>query len=404
VIDLLSNAAIARCEKEGRSGDEETLSRADRKKRDKRKKALNAILEIIKRGSDVENETDVLKSIYEPISEQLELRAAMRSDWYERENDRVFRSMPSGYKPIPPPFFFDGDVPEPKTDEAGISPLVGTPDSLKRLGSTLRQYGNAFVSGSASDLPIDDNHVSNQPKDDSSKQNTEISVETYSNMSKSKIESEQQSMKEEKKSSSMAKKVPSESSVTLSQCHVNSSREIKDANKPCRPVFSLSDHHKDVNWEGWKSLSVGLEMQEPWSGLLLCGKKKIETRAYDLPKCLLGKKIEILQTKHGRDGISSLPNVIAKDALVGKVERIGWCIFDRVVIYRYKSKFQADEPKHLVKCDSVYGWQDDTKIIYGWVVAKYGRYKRDQNLDDATLLVRRMRSLFEISFSAVGNQ
>jgi hypothetical protein len=97
--------------------------------------------------------------------------------------------------------------------------------------------------------------------------------------------------------------------------------------------------------------------------------------------------------------VSSLPNVIAKDDIIGTVERIGWCIFDRVIIYRYKSKFEADEPKHLVKSDSVYGWKDDTKIIYGWVVAKYGKFKTDKDDDETMLLVRRKRSLFEISCS-----
>ena len=50
------------------------------------------------------------------------------------------------------------------------------------------------------------------------------------------------------------------------------------------------------------------------------------------------------------------------------VERVGWCIFDKVIVYRYKSKFEADEKKHLVQRDSGYGWKDDTKVVYGWVV------------------------------------
>lgn len=397
VIDLLSNAAIARCEKGEKSAGEEIVSRADRKKRDKRKKALNAILELMKRGSDVDTGTDVLKSIYEPISEQLELRATMRSQWHERENDRVFHSMSDCYKPIPLPFYFDGDVPNSKTDEAGISPLVGAPDSLMRLASILRKYGNAFVSGDASDLPDIDNQIFNQRKENIPNQNVEnSSVNAYSKNDHRKIEEELQSMKEEKKPSDVSERVALESNISLVQCNVNPSKYITGS-KHCWPSFSLSDHQKDMNWKGWKSLSVGLEMQEPWAGLLLRGKKKIETRAYDLPKFLFGRKIDILQTKHGKDGISSLPNVMAIDEVVDKVERIGWCIFDRVIIYRYKAKFEADEPKHLVKSDSAYGWKHDTKVVYGWVVAKCGTYKKGENIDGDTLLVRRMRSLFEIN-------
>ena len=78
------------------------------------------------------------------------------------------------------------------------------------------------------------------------------------------------------------------------------------------------------------------------------------------------------------------------------VERVGWCIFDKVIVYRYKAKFEADEKKHLVQRDSGYGWKDDTKVVYGWVVGKCGTFKRGKKkkIED-NCLIRRMRSFFE---------
>ena len=75
-----------------------------------------------------------------------------------------------------------------------------------------------------------------------------------------------------------------------------------------------------------------------------------------------------------------------------------WC-FEKVIIYRYKRKFEADEEKHLVKAGSNYGWKDGTKVVYGWVVSKCGKYKESKKGNSPKPIqcaTRRMRSLFEI--------
>lgn len=141
---------------------------------------------------------------------------------------------------------------------------------------------------------------------------------------------------------------------------------------------------------------VGLEMQEPWGTLLLKGKKTIETRAYTLPKQLIGKVIHILQSRKGKDGISSLPNVM--DYPEQKVDRIGWVVFDHVVEYRDKESFIKDEQKHLVLRESNYAWKDgETKVIYGWKVKECGGFEESSR--SMKRLIRRMRSLFEIEFT-----
>ena len=132
---------------------------------------------------------------------------------------------------------------------------------------------------------------------------------------------------------------------------------------------------------------------DPWATHLLTGKKSIETRAYDLPPGLIGKKIEILQSLEGKAGVSALGDTT--DLSSGVVEKVGWCKFDRVIEYRDQAAFEADEALHLVKGDSGYGWKAwSTEVIYGWVVGEHGLYgKQDQSSGKA---IRRMRSLLEL--------
>ena len=125
---------------------------------------------------------------------------------------------------------------------------------------------------------------------------------------------------------------------------------------------------------------------KPMGCKLLDGTKTMATRAYDLPKSLIEKKIDILHSMGGRDLVSGLSNVMVGEEITNAVQPIGWAIFDRVEVYRYKGKFIADEKKHCVEQSSNYGWTDDTKVIYGWVVSKCGRYEKKRN--KANILLR----------------
>ena len=43
-----------------------------------------------------------------------------------------------------------------------------------------------------------------------------------------------------------------------------------------------------LRWNGFEFCTqIGLEVQQPWSMAILCGKKSIETRSYNLPSSLL---------------------------------------------------------------------------------------------------------------------
>jgi hypothetical protein len=164
----------------------------------------------------------------------------------------------------------------------------------------------------------------------------------------------------------------------------------------------------------------GLEMQCPYAEHLLSGRKSIETRGYDLPTPLLTKvgrdsdgyaeevRIDILESKSGQDGVSSIPDRVSlltikdchDDGLKLEASSTpflvlkGWCTFSYSFRYTTREQFEADERKHLVTSNSGYGWNDE-RPIYGWVVGTSGVYNSDDK-DCKYIAERRMRSLFEI--------
>ena len=89
VIDILKNAARERCRcKNNNEGGDNDVAYS-RKERDKMKKSLIAIEEILSRGKTHKSnpKDDAVSCIYEPISELIDARAKMRQLWDQREKD-----------------------------------------------------------------------------------------------------------------------------------------------------------------------------------------------------------------------------------------------------------------------------------------------------------------------------
>eukprot|EP00934_Nitzschia_sp_Nitz4_P000143 Nitzschia sp. Nitz4//scaffold236_size30323//1868//4159//NITZ4_007983-RA/size30323-processed-gene-0.11-mRNA-1//1//CDS//3329543478//143//frame0 len=154
-----------------------------------------------------------------------------------------------------------------------------------------------------------------------------------------------------------------------------------------------SAHSQLPEWPGWGSNPFGLELQDPWASAVVEGRKMIETRSYDLPHALIGKKVWIIQTPSGKAGQSSMGNEIDFEKSQARI--IGWCTFKSVVKYTDKRSFQSDEKAHLVTVCSGYGWKDGvTKVIFGWEVGDFGPVTSTSPAFEAG--VRRMRSLFQL--------
>lgn len=145
---------------------------------------------------------------------------------------------------------------------------------------------------------------------------------------------------------------------------------------------------------------TGLEMQTPFAGHILDGRKTIETRRYDLPAGLVGRRVEILETAKGVDGVSGLEGSEwngkeIKDKVIWK----GWVTFSKVVKYEREEDFVRDNEKHMVDGSSGYAWKrGETKCIFGWVVEKVGKYVEKEGRPlEGFKVRRRFRSLFEMT-------
>lgn len=342
VIDLLTFAAHAKCHND--LSKSSSIDRKEKKILEKQKKALTTVEDLMKRGEGTNSSKNVEEVLYEPFAILLEERAKMRELWNKREKDGVFKGMSQEYRPLTVPFQFNHMETDPSnvslSKETGISPLPGLPAELDSLAASLRSCAKAYQTQNFKLLP------------------------TYGK--------------------SLEKDTKSHNEMNSKSTQIIQSDPVA--------------YTQTVDWKGWKSLKIGLEMQVPFAGLLLDGKKTIETRAYDLPKALIGKKIYILQSKKGHDGVSTIKDVMTKNDMESSgLSIVGWCIFDKVVVYRYRSKFENDEMKHRVPRDSNYGWKEDTKCIYGWSVKKTGHFNKNE--ESVKAVVRRMRSLFEIQYS-----
>jgi hypothetical protein len=99
----------------------------------------------------------------------------------------------------------------------------------------------------------------------------------------------------------------------------------------------------------------GINIQAPWSGLILSGRKTVETRSYPLPDRHKGKRLAIIETP-------------GKDKSAGKAKIIGIVVFSHSFRYEYRKQWFDDIGRHLVKPnDSMYKFESN-KPKYGWVV------------------------------------
>jgi len=317
-------------------------TKAERKARDRRKKSLLTIQELVSRVNSCRDETSegggemALAELYQPMAVHLLERAEMRIKWEKREKDHVFHELPLDCRPMEIPLRFEciDDV-----NNIG-SECIGTTRLKKNLNETaeqLLQLGRAYQNSDVNQLP--------QWKENESEQHP------------------------------LAK-------------------------------GDSSTHNHAMDWPGWNTSDrvFGIELQHPWAGAVIDGKKQIETRSYNLPPSLIGKKIMIIESSSGKAGISSLSNYVNLDGTNGN-KVIGWCTFSSVKTYTAKEKFQAEDNLHLVTSDSGYGWRDGlTKYIYGWIVGK--RYRFDGSFDGGKNMydsgVRRFRSLFELNKKSIG--
>ncbi len=107
---------------------------------------------------------------------------------------------------------------------------------------------------------------------------------------------------------------------------------------------------------------IGLNIQIPWSRLLIDGEKRVETRSYALPIKYEGVELALIETpgKYGQ----------FKSRIIGTIT------FSHCFEYPDKQSWINDYNRHKVEqLDEFYGWNID-KPKYGWVVSNIEKFNK----------------------------
>ena len=112
-----------------------------------------------------------------------------------------------------------------------------------------------------------------------------------------------------------------------------------------------------------------LEVQFPFSALILSGEKTIETRAYPLPTSLHGVGILLCESSSGADCVSSIGDSVA--AAQAGLSLIGEVFFSSSKEYKSQAEWDTDREKHKVPKESKYEWAPtEIGIRYGWQIER----------------------------------
>lgn len=118
-----------------------------------------------------------------------------------------------------------------------------------------------------------------------------------------------------------------------------------------------------------------LEVQAPFSRLILSGKKSIETRSYQLPEDLLHTSIVLCESAPGLAGVSTLSDSVIESQpgllLIGEI------YVSHSKEYTSQEEWDEDRECHQVPSDSAYEWTP-TEIgrRYGWYIERVTVYSK----------------------------
>ena len=111
----------------------------------------------------------------------------------------------------------------------------------------------------------------------------------------------------------------------------------------------------------------GINIQWPWSQLLLSGKKTVETRSYDIPEKYRGVDLAIIETPGPRG---------KKDAGITKARIIGTIVFEKTYRFQSVKHWQSEENLHFVPTkDPQYAWSKRDEV-WGWVVKSVRKFSK----------------------------
>ncbi len=113
-------------------------------------------------------------------------------------------------------------------------------------------------------------------------------------------------------------------------------------------------------------MTAGLNVQIPWSTLLINGCKSVETRSYPLPEKYEGVELYLVETpgKYGRF----------------KARAIGTITFSHSFKYPDKQSWIDDYNRHKVEEGDEFCDWNENKLKYGWVVCSVNKFEHSVDI------------------------
>lgn len=111
---------------------------------------------------------------------------------------------------------------------------------------------------------------------------------------------------------------------------------------------------------------TGINIQTPWSFLLINGDKTVETRSYPLPKKYEGVELALIETpgKYGR----------FKSRIIGTIT------FSHSFQYPDKQAWIDDYNRHKVEEGDEFCHWNKNKPKYGWIVSDINKLDKPKNI------------------------
>jgi len=109
----------------------------------------------------------------------------------------------------------------------------------------------------------------------------------------------------------------------------------------------------------------GINIQYPYSRLILNGLKKIETRTYPLPNKYVGVPLALIETP-GNVGVF-------------RSRIIGLITFESSFLYQTKRQFYSDFNRHHVDKKSFWAWREG-KPKWGWTIGNIVKFSKPMQL------------------------
>lgn len=110
----------------------------------------------------------------------------------------------------------------------------------------------------------------------------------------------------------------------------------------------------------------GLNIQWPWSQLILDGKKKVETRSYPLPEKYINQKLAIIET----------PGPKGKKFGIAEARIVGTITFSGSFKYDSFEDWAEDHDRHLVSADDPTFRYTSDQEKWAWVISEVESLKR----------------------------